>query len=61
MAEGWRPAGRPWWGHVLDAVASEPLAAAVLVAAALPLALGAAILALGRRVTRRRPLRRPPG
>ena len=54
MAERSGAADRPWWGHVVDAVASEPLAAAVLVAAALPLALGAAILALGRRLTRRR-------
>ena len=54
-APRWLTAGercdRPWWGHVADAVADEPVAAAVLVAAVLPLALGAAILALGRRLT----------
>ena len=54
MAEGWGAGDRPWWGHAADAVASEPLAAAVLVAAALPLALGAAILTLGRRLRGRR-------
>ena len=54
MADGWGAADRPWWGHVADAVAHEPLAAAVLVAAALPLLLGAAILALGRRLRGRR-------
>jgi hypothetical protein len=54
MAEGSGTSDRPWWGHVTDVVAGEPLAAAVLLAAALPLALGAAILALGRRLGGRR-------
>ncbi len=54
MADGSGAADRPWWGHVADAVANEPLAAAVLVAAALPLLLGAAVLALGRRLRGRR-------
>ncbi len=54
MSDGWGPVDRPWWDHVADAVAAEPLAAAVLAAAALPLILGAALLALGRRLSRRR-------
>ena len=54
MSAGWGPADRPWWSHAADALAAEPLAAAVLAAAALPLILGAAILALGRRLSRRR-------
>jgi len=54
MAEGWAPGERPWWSHVADAAAGEPIAAAVLVAAALPLALGAAVLALERRLRSRR-------
>ena len=54
MSDGWGPVDPPWWNHVADAVAGEPLAAAVLAAAALPLILGAAILALGRRLSRRR-------
>jgi hypothetical protein len=39
---------------VADAVAGEPLAAVVVVAAALPLVLGTAILALSRRLRGRR-------
>jgi hypothetical protein len=54
VTDSWDPADRPWWSHVADAVAGEPLAAVVVVAAALPLVLGTAILALSRRLRGRR-------
>jgi hypothetical protein len=54
VSDGWGPVDRPWWNHVADAVAGEPLAAAVLAVAALPLILGTAILTLGRRLSRQR-------
>lgn len=46
-------ADAPWWTQVVEAVASEPLAAAVVVAAALPLVIAAALVARVRRRGRR--------
>jgi hypothetical protein len=51
-------AGGPWWAQALEALAAEPVAAAVVVAAALPLAVGAAIIAFARRCRRRQEPRR---
>jgi hypothetical protein len=55
MTDGRGPAHRHWRGHVTDAVDGEPLAALVILGAALPLVLGACILAWGRRLRSRRP------